>query len=550
MARPNRTFTEWLRKEAMSSRCTLLAAYEDLDRLQYMEKPDLERKYMEHFGAFEEETIREEMECELLQKKKEMIQAALNRRGPIDEGTIDAQIDKLRQEMLKEAEGGGTPPEFRELTGEQAGDLQAIYHRIVQYYHPQTHPELTEVHRELFKKAQDAYRRRDLEALRLIYDMLLSADGEVLDLAVLLELLKNSVEITQTEPEEADDLSTDYALTGKKEWLQGQQGRMIHCRSFSAQQQAAALRIKRSVNHQHQSQIDPDQVKRVFDTLRGYLRIFISKAPRFSQQPIEEAVFGNSRVRNFEDSPENIARRLYGDHNFAGEMDAYFGMVVNGEAYRSRLREAVSMLTDVAYTLPVMAVRHFLTELGTLIDEIVQDAFGADWSRPCRFALTADGLAACFASVDQMYLNALEAKLAVRFLRDACDQVKAVVDQEWTPAAKSVASLDKTLKRFCFVSEDAFEADADAELLGWKQITELQAEDVRHRDISWTVGSLHNLQSNVMSKYALLAWLCSERLCNLAMMDGVADSNRTKAVQALDERLVWAIWAEEYKEEG
>lgn len=207
----NHSFLNWLEREVSSSRFALLALYEKRDKLRFIDGPMLERDYMDKVGRFEESIIQEEIEVELLEKKQQMIQAAINRREPVDEAAIDAEIEKLRQEKLTEAASyGGDTSEIMELTGEQTTELQELYHTIVKCYHPQMHPELTEIHKKLFMKAQDAYRRQDLEALRLIYDMLLQADGDV-DLGELLDLLIEAVANGETEPVRRE-YTTDYAL--------------------------------------------------------------------------------------------------------------------------------------------------------------------------------------------------------------------------------------------------------------------------------------------------------------------------------------------------
>lgn len=208
----NHSFLNWLEREVSSARFALLALYEKRDKLRFIDGPMLERDYMDKVGKFEESIIQEEIEVELLEKKQQMIQAAINRREPIDEAAIDAEIEKLRHEKLTEAAnyGGGDNSEIKELTGEQTNELQDLYHTIVKCYHPQMHPELTEIHKKLFMKAQDAYRRQDLEALRLIYDMLLQADGDV-DLGELLDLLIEAVANGETEPVQKE-YTTDYAL--------------------------------------------------------------------------------------------------------------------------------------------------------------------------------------------------------------------------------------------------------------------------------------------------------------------------------------------------
>lgn len=206
------TFIMWLHREATAARCALLTLYEQRDKLQYIDGPRLEKEYMDKVGSYEETVIREEMECELLQKKQQMIQAAINRREPIDEAAIDAEIEICRQQMQKEAAGSDAPGEYAELTSEQSDELQKIYGDVVKNFHPQMHPELTEIHRQLFRKAQEAYRRRDLPALKLIYEMLCGTEEDGLDMEILFDLLASSQSDHEEEDGRTEDHTTDYTL--------------------------------------------------------------------------------------------------------------------------------------------------------------------------------------------------------------------------------------------------------------------------------------------------------------------------------------------------
>lgn len=211
------TFTEWLLGEVTAARCALLALYEQRDKLQYIDGPRLEKEYMEQIGSFEETVIKEEIECELLQKKQQMIQTAINRREPIDEAKIDALIETYRQQMHEEAAGPCAPREYAELSEKESDELQELYREIVQDFHPEMHPELTEAHRQLFQKAQEAYRRRDLAALQLVHEMLFSTAENGAALEALLELLLGNMKETVKEesvPQNREHV-TDYSLAGE-----------------------------------------------------------------------------------------------------------------------------------------------------------------------------------------------------------------------------------------------------------------------------------------------------------------------------------------------
>lgn len=205
------TFTLWLSSEVIAAKCALLAVYEQRDKMAYIERPQLEQEYMEKIGNYEQTVIKEELECELLRKKQNMVQAAINRREPIDEAAIDAELEEERQKMLEEV-GEGTG-HFGVCTDEEREELQKLYHRIVKDFHPQTHPELTAVHKQLFKKAQEAYRHSNLAALQLIYEMLTGTEDDGPELQLSFELLVGENSGEETAVGAAN--TTDYTLAAE-----------------------------------------------------------------------------------------------------------------------------------------------------------------------------------------------------------------------------------------------------------------------------------------------------------------------------------------------
>ena len=206
------TFTRWLQFEVNAVRCALLKLIEEEERIRYIEGPQLERTYMEVVGNFEEIVVQEEMECELLTTKQRLVQAAINRREEIDEAAIDEKIESLRKDMTSAAAGTPPPQAYADLSPEQSDELQELYSKIVKNFHPGMHPEMTQAHKELYDKAQQAYRCRDLQALNLIWAMLTASDGEGMEIAFNLVMGEDSNEEVKA-PEH--DYSTDYSLVSK-----------------------------------------------------------------------------------------------------------------------------------------------------------------------------------------------------------------------------------------------------------------------------------------------------------------------------------------------
>lgn len=340
---------------------------------------------------------------------------------------------------------------------------------------------------------------------------------------------------------------TIYILASNKPWLDPYQGKSISCRCFSARQQAAAMQISSSVLRQYQGDFSEDQLLEVFRDLRLRVRPFAMQAPRFSAQPIEESVFDKCKGRTIEASLSEIAQRLFGPLDFNQELEAYSKMIRDSKAYRNTLEEAVQKLVETAYQMPIMAVSHLFTEMGTLIDEI--EPINATIYRQLlqetvRFSLNAASLKQCFEEIDKAYLKGLLAELEIAFLREVCDKAHTAIYREFSDAKRGIIKLRNALGRFCFVSPDTFEMGADAGMLSWKQLANLADRDVYSKNISWTPDSLDSLQSVLMGTYSPHLWLCSQKLRNQAEAASIADVLITQAVPVMDDRLVWAIWVD------
>lgn len=207
----NPCFAGWLAQEVESAQNALLTRIEQLDTLRYVEAPKLRSEYMVKIGTSEEEVLDAELNTKMLQRKLELIQIKRNRREPIDMAEIDQQIAAERKELLEQAEvADAAGQQLPQLTEEQQDELQKLYHKIVENFHPQVHPNLTDTEKALYEKAVEAYRSRNLDALKLI-DEILFKDNISL-------VLQASLSIDDAEDDEqhaaalAEALSADYTL--------------------------------------------------------------------------------------------------------------------------------------------------------------------------------------------------------------------------------------------------------------------------------------------------------------------------------------------------
>lgn len=207
------TFYDWLLREVATSRMALIGLYEKKDKLLYVEAPPLRQRYMELIGIHEERVLAAELEISMLRRKIEMIQSALNRREPVDIKAIDAAIETERAQVISEIEAGDrTLHELPQLSEQEERTLQRQYREITAAFHPAMNPDISETQKELYEKAQDAYRLQDVEAMKLIYDMLFAPEASSATVVSADGTPYDSGKSRKEYREIASALSTDYKL--------------------------------------------------------------------------------------------------------------------------------------------------------------------------------------------------------------------------------------------------------------------------------------------------------------------------------------------------
>lgn len=209
----NQTFYDWLTREVTTSRMALVGLYEKKDKLLYVEAPPLRRRYMETIGIYEESVLAAELEVSMLRRKAEMIQIAINRREPVDLKTIDAAIEAEKARAVADVEAADrTLYELPQLSEQEKHTLQRQYREITAAFHPAMNPDITQAQKELYEKAQDAYRHQDVEAMKLIYDMLFAPGDVSTDCLSIDKVPYNAAERREEYREMASALTTDYKL--------------------------------------------------------------------------------------------------------------------------------------------------------------------------------------------------------------------------------------------------------------------------------------------------------------------------------------------------
>lgn len=188
----------------------LVGLYSQRDRLLYQESPRLRNHYLEIFGSTEDEVLKMELDLYLLEKKQALIQAAVNRREPIDLDAINTQLEEERKKKIAELESSDrTLQDLPKLSEEASKELQTLYRAITEQFHPSVNPNITETEKMLYAKALDAYQRMDLPAMKLIHSMLFESHENLAPLDLSSSMTdEDLIEIARA-------LNRDYALAGK-----------------------------------------------------------------------------------------------------------------------------------------------------------------------------------------------------------------------------------------------------------------------------------------------------------------------------------------------
>lgn len=206
------TYSKWLEKEVLAIKYALLVALEKRDHLLYIEEPALREEYMQKIGVYEEQVLKAELEVALAEKKKQLIQTAINRREPVDLESIEKQLEEERKQQMEQLNQNYKKDSLQSnLSQEERDELQNLYKEIVRDFHPEVHKELTEFQKQLYKRALSAYQKQQLEELRLVHEMLYAKDAEELTFEIPI-----TTEVEEGEKLEiVEQLMEDYSLAAE-----------------------------------------------------------------------------------------------------------------------------------------------------------------------------------------------------------------------------------------------------------------------------------------------------------------------------------------------
>lgn len=133
----------------------------------------------------------------------------------MDLEAIEKQLDEERASQLNQLNDTykAEMHQNETLTVEEKEELQSLYKEIVREFHPQVRSDMTETEKVLYQKALDAYKRQNLEQLRLIYDMLFSSD--TVELSFEMSEIESKDAEVEALKEIVKEMLEDYSLAAK-----------------------------------------------------------------------------------------------------------------------------------------------------------------------------------------------------------------------------------------------------------------------------------------------------------------------------------------------
>lgn len=137
--------------------------------------PCVKSRYMMFVGRLELKMVELRVELMRLNRRRALVQAALNRGEAPDRAAIEKRLeDELRgfleriKVRAREVDEASRLFACRPLTEEETTSVRAAYLEAVKRLHPDVNPDLPEAARELWEQMQVAYSNRDWEAVRLL----------------------------------------------------------------------------------------------------------------------------------------------------------------------------------------------------------------------------------------------------------------------------------------------------------------------------------------------------------------------------------------------
>jgi len=179
-----------LSPEALEKRCRLVELrseladlFEKRDSMVSQEEPHLTALYIELIGKLQYKEFALRVEVMKLRRKHQLIQSSLNRGERPDmvlvEQTLEVEFVEYKAQIEAQAEALKAAKSYLSaplMSEEDFSDLKRIYRILIKRLHPDWNTDLSEEKKELFVRAQAAYKSKDVQELRNILLMLDAED--------------------------------------------------------------------------------------------------------------------------------------------------------------------------------------------------------------------------------------------------------------------------------------------------------------------------------------------------------------------------------------
>ena len=169
---------EKLKNEVEKIRTELSMLLLERDELQFVICRNIETAYMLKLGGLEYKAYEAQCTALRLKRKIELIQAKKNRQEKVVLSAIEetlktefAEYQKRLNEQIEKMNKALERSKCKLLTDEENRELKKIYRKIVKELHPDLNPDISAEKVQLFNNAVNAYKNGDLNALKIINEM-------------------------------------------------------------------------------------------------------------------------------------------------------------------------------------------------------------------------------------------------------------------------------------------------------------------------------------------------------------------------------------------
>lgn len=167
------------RQKIAELRNLLSQLFEEREHMITFEKNLLIAQYTDLIGKLQYEEFVVKVAVMKLKRTAQLIQVSINRGEPIVPQTIAQQIDvefaEYQQEIEEQIETIKAAKTYLEaplMSEDDSADMKRIYRLLVKRLHPDWNPEISQDKKDLFIRAQAAYKVCDVQELRNILLML------------------------------------------------------------------------------------------------------------------------------------------------------------------------------------------------------------------------------------------------------------------------------------------------------------------------------------------------------------------------------------------